>query len=579
LESSHSLAMQPVDRKPLDRGPNATFAWDSIGDHIIAASHDGILLLNRSGILLDLNPAAQSLFGRTRSEMAGRHLLDIVQLPNSPFQANAEIKPVDYMLLGVVDRPQARPLPVEISLLELPHCPDLLAVQLRDISIHSQIETELQRLAYFDGPTQLPNRYATVERVGMMLDAHEDFTVWYMNLDRFRILKNSLGHEFGDRILIAIAERMKSLSDENLWLSRLGGDEFILIAPAYDAAGIEAMSDRIQHALAHDIVVDGRNIHLKASLGVVEASSAYQTPVQILTDAEIAAFQAKIAGGGTYAVFDQPMREVLIDLQRTEADLRDAVQQDDQLWVAYQPIVDLKTGELAGFEALVRWDHPEYGSIPPNEFIPIAEATGLIVPLGSDVLAEACRNAKRWIELLGAENMPFLSVNLSLRQLGEGNFIEKTRNLLAETGILPGKLKLEITESTLMTDPEESIRKLREITTLGIELSIDDFGTGYSSLAYLHRLPVKTVKIDRSFVTRLDESNDREIVRIITELAHILKLTVVAEGVERNEDLAVLQELGCEYGQGFLFDKSLDAAEAEQLLVNPRNWLSALDQT
>ena len=400
----------------------------------------------------------------------------------------------------------------------------------------------------------------------------------HLNLDRFRILKNSLGHDFGDKVLVAIADQLRVLSYQGIWVSRLGGDEFVVIVPDAEPDDIDTLSADIQHLLARQVVVEDRQIHLKCSIGVVDVEGTGHVAAQILSDAEIAAFQAKIAGGGTYAVFDQPMRESLIELQRTEADLRLAVQQDDQLWVAYQPIVDLQTGDLAGFEALVRWDHPEFGTIPPAEFIPLAEATGLIVPLGADVLTEACRAASRWIQLVGPTRLPFISVNLSLRQLGEGNFIEHAKQLLEETGLQPGTLKLEITESTLMTNPEDSIRKLEEIRALGIQLSIDDFGTGYSSLAYLHRLPVKTLKIDRSFVTRLDESNDREIVRIITELARILKLDVIAEGVERLSDIQALRALGCQYGQGFLFDKPLSAEDAEQLLVGGKTWRETVEQ-
>ena len=422
-------------------------------------------------------------------------------------------------------------MPVEVSIVSLDApAKALFAVQIRDASVHSTVEDELERLAYFDPLTQLPNRYAALLHIRMKIEGGEAFTVWHLNLDRFRILKNSLGHNFADRVLTAIADRLQATVDHGVWISRLGNDEFILVLPLLSEQEIEQVSHRIQNALARNLMVDGRDVHLKASLGIVESSPLYTDPAQMMSDAEIASFQAKIAGGGTHAVFDQPMREVLMDLQRMEADLRHAVRQDDQLWVAYQPIVDLKRGVLAGFEALVRWDHPELGVIPPADFIPIAEATGLIIPIGGDVLAQACRDAQKWMKKVGKDRLPYLSVNLSLRQLAEPNFIEHTRALLAESGITPSKLKLEITESTLMSHPEESIRKLEEIRALGVELSIDDFGTGYSSLAYLHRLPVKTLKIDRSFVSRIEESNDREIVRIITELANILGLNVIAEG-------------------------------------------------
>ena len=554
------------------------FQNQSASAQVVTGSRDAIVLLNADGTILDVNPAALVLFGRPPGDMLERSFLDLINIPNAPFVGSGPMRAVDYMMLGVIERPEARAMPVEISLIALEGGDNLYAAQLRSIVMHAHVETELQRLAYYDSTTHLPNRYATLNHVDDLLAGGTRFIVLHLNLDRFRILKNSLGHDFGDKVLVVIADQLRVLSYQGIWVSRLGGDEFVVIVPDAEPDDIETLSADIQHLLARQVVVEDRQIHLKCSIGVVDVEGTGHVAAQILSDAEIAAFQAKIAGGGTYAIFDQPMRESLIELQRTEADLRLAVQQDDQLWVAYQPIVDLQTGDLAGFEALVRWDHPEFGTIPPAEFIPLAEATGLIVPLGADVLTEACRAASRWIQLVGPTRLPFISVNLSLRQLGEGNFIEHAKQLLEETGLQPGTLKLEITESTLMTNPEDSIRKLEEIRALGIQLSIDDFGTGYSSLAYLHRLPVKTLKIDRSFVTRLDESNDREIVRIITELARILKLDVIAEGVERLSDIQALRALGCQYGQGFLFDKPLSAEDAEQLLVDGKTWRETVEQ-
>ncbi len=546
---------------------------DDIASSVISAARDGFLLLDGQGTLLDANSTAERMLGEPATKLFGRHLLDLLQIPNAPFQKDGAFRSVDYMLLGVVTRENGQSLPLEVAILTLGHAAKtLFAAQLRDISVHSELDDELHRLAYFDPVTQLPNRYATLMHLKELLAEGESFTVWHLNLDRFRVLKNSLGHGFGDRVLIAIGERLGSSLDHGSWVSRLGNDEFVIILPHLPSLRFDEICQVIQAALTRGFTVDGREIHLKGSLGVVESSSAYGDPAQMLSDAEIASFQAKIAGGGTFTIFDQPMRQVLMDLQRTESDLRLAVENGDQMWVAYQPIVDLRTGTLAGFEALVRWEHPMLGQIPPNDFIPIAEATGLIVPLGTEVLTQACRSAQRWTAMVGNGKLPFISVNLSLRQLTEGDFIELARDLLHSTGIDPAKLKLEITESMLMTDPEESISKLREIRKLGVELSIDDFGTGYSSLAYLHQLPVKTLKIDKSFVSRIRDPNDREIVRIITELAGILGLNVIAEGVETLEDVEALQSIGCGYGQGFFFGKPLDPEDAERLIVDPKRW-------
>ena len=549
------------------------FTLDAIGGAIVAATRDGVFLLDDRGIVLDANTRARTMVGVTAPGLIGRHLLELVQIPTAPFRADSPMQPIDHMMLGVIAGDNDTSQPVEISIVPLQHNGQLFfAAQLRDVSVHSELDNDLHRLAYFDPVTQLPNRYATLKELTTRLQADEPFTVWHLNIDRFRVLKNSLGHGFGDRVLVALGERFRLLVRDRGWVSRLANDEFVLILPHPFADDFEKLCNRIQMALTRDLVIDGRDIHLKASIGIVEASVGYSDPAQMLSDAEIASFQAKIAGGGTYAIFDQPMRDVLVNLQRTETDLRNAVKDDNQLWVAYQPIVDLRKGTLAGFEALVRWEHPQYGQIPPGEFIPIAEATGLIIPLGRDVLAQACHDMQRWTAKVGIDHMPFMSVNLSLLQLAEGDFLAEARDLLKSTGVNPKKLKLEITESTLMTDPEHAIAKLQEIRKLGINLSIDDFGTGYSSLAYLHRLPVNTLKIDKSFVSRIDNPNDREIVRIITELAGILSLDVIAEGVETIAHVEALQSIGCDYGQGFFFGKGLDSVEAERLIVEQQHW-------
>jgi diguanylate cyclase (GGDEF)-like protein len=539
----------------------------SIPEAIIAASRDAFLILSKEGLILSYNQAALRLLNVPGEALADTHFIDVVRIHNAPFDRHAVMKAAESPILGEIERADGDAVSVELSIFSLEaQGHSLIAVQLRDISTETGVQSELHRLAYFDRVTQLPNRIATMNHLEERIAAEAEFTVLHFNLDRFRILKNSLGHRFADRILIALAERLQTMLAGEIWLSRLANDEFIIVLEKHDRETLKTVTSTIQAALSRDFVVDGRDIHLTASIGVVHVAQDYEDPVEILSDAEIAAFQAKIAGGATFAVFDQPMREVLEDLQSTEAALRLAVQDNKQISVAYQPIVDLQTGTLVGFEALARWDHPERGRISPVEFIPIAEATGLIVPIGADILAQALLEARRWAKIVGAENAPFISVNMSLRQLAEGHFIEDTKRLLAETGINPSKLKLEITESMLMTDPEESIRKLQELRNLGLELSIDDFGTGYSSLAYLHRLPVKNLKIDRSFVIRIGEPNDREIVRIISELSSILGLEVVAEGVETREDVAILQGLGCTYGQGYYFSRPVPASEAEKLI-------------
>ncbi len=550
---------------------SVALSLETVASAIVAATRDSVLLLDGHGIVLDANAHAHKLSSRG---LIGHHLLDLVQIPTAPFRSDTVMQSVDHAMLGVTAGEEGgASRAVEVFIIPLhDHGQNFFAAQIRDIQSHSELDKDLHRLAYFDPLTQLPNRYAMLNQLTERLNAHESFTLWHLNIDRFRVLKNSLGHNFGDRVLVAISERLRMLVKDHGMVSRLANDEFVLILPRATFGDIDKMCHHIQAALTRNLIIDGRDIHLKASLGIVESSELYMDPAKMLSDAEIATYHAKMAGGGIYVMFDQSMRDIVVNLQRTEADLRNAVKDDNQLWVAYQPIVDLKKGTLAGFEALVRWEHPQYGQIAPSDFIPIAETTGLIIPLGRDVLAQACHDVQRWTAQVGVDRMPFMSVNLSLMQLAEGDFLGEARELLKATGINPKKLKLEITESTLMTDPEQAITKLQEIRNMGINLSIDDFGTGYSSLAYLHRLPVNTLKIDKSFVSRIDDPNDREIVRIITELAGILNLDVIAEGVETIAHVEALQSIGCDYGQGFFFGKGLDAADAERLIVDAHHW-------
>jgi EAL domain-containing protein (putative c-di-GMP-specific phosphodiesterase class I) len=330
----------------------------------------------------------------------------------------------------------------------------------------------------------------------------------------------------------------------------------------------------LQVALARPFNLNGHEVFTTVSIGIALSATGYERPDDVLRDADTAMYRAKTLGKARHEVFDKTMHALAMNLLQMETDLRRAVERKE-FFLQYQPIVTLETGIVRGFEALVRWQHPERGFISPIDFIPIAEETGLIIPIGQWVLEEACRQIHLWQEQFQQYPPLQISVNLSVKQFMNTDLIKHIQDALKETGVDPHSLKLEITESMVMENVEAAIGMLEQLRALGIELSIDDFGTGYSSLSYLHRFPISTLKIDRSFVSRMtDQSDNAEIVRTIVMLARSLKMDVVAEGVETTEQLSQLRALGCEYGQGFFFSKPLTAKETERWL--PSNQLAEI---
>nr|MBA3439267.1 EAL domain-containing protein [Pyrinomonadaceae bacterium] len=326
------------------------------------------------------------------------------------------------------------------------------------------------------------------------------------------------------------------------------------------------VADRVAQDLSRPFNLSGHEVVTTASIGIAPSVSGYTDPNSILRDADMAMYRAKSLGKSRYEIFDKAMHVRAVDLLQLETDLRRAIEREEFL-LHYQPIVELATGAIRGFEALVRWQHPERGMVSPGEFIPLAEDTLLIIPIGEWVLRQACRQIGRWQEQAGASAPLWMSVNLSIKQFTQPNLPEQVNRILQETNLDPRNLKLEITESLMMENIETAIDMLTRLRALGIELSIDDFGTGYSSLSYLHRFPLSTLKIDRSFVSNMDESNgNTQIVRTVVTLARSLGMQVVAEGVETEEQLLLLGTLGCEYGQGYLFSPPVGVEAAGEML-------------
>jgi diguanylate cyclase (GGDEF)-like protein len=440
----------------------------------------------------------------------------------------------------------------------------------RDISERKQAEIELSHAALHDTLTGLPNRALFLDRLGLALRRTErrsgSVAVLFCDLDRFKVVNDSLGHDAGDRLLVDVAKRIVTALRPADTVARFGGDEFTILCE--DIAGeIEAatIAQRIVDVFRDPFVLEDGEVFLATSLGIAIARGTDDRAEDLIRDADAAMYRAKERGKGRYEIFDEAMRADAVARLETESALRRALDRGELL-LHYQPEVDIVTGEVRGFEALVRWDHPARGLLAPSAFIPLAEETGLIVPIGEWVLREACTEATRWA---GMSDEPLtLSVNLSARQLAQQDLVAMVRRAVAETGIDPSTLCLEITESAVMESGSATTAQLRALKSIGVRLAIDDFGTGFSSLAHLRRFPVDVLKIDGTFVAGLGhEPQDASIAAAVISLAHALGLETVAEGIETDEQHTVLRGLGCDLGQGYLFGHPAPAAEAVRLIA------------
>lgn len=443
----------------------------------------------------------------------------------------------------------------------------------QEISDRQRAEEQLTHSAFHDALTGLPNRALFMDRLGHVVECakrREDylFAVLFLDLDRFKIVNDSLGHMAGDQLLIAIASRIKACLRSADTLARLGGDEFtILLEDIKDVSDAKHVANRIQEELMLPFNLSGNEVFTTASIGIALSTTSYERPEQLLRDADTAMYRAKAHGKARHEVFDIAMHACAIALLHLENDLRRAIERQE-FQIHYQPIISLLSDRINGFEALVRWQHPERGLLSPADFIPMTEETGLVIPIGSWVLREACRQMKVWQEQFPANPPLTISVNLSGKQFSQPGLSEQIKQILQDTRLDPYSLKLEITESVIVENAESATIMLSQLRTMGIQLYMDDFGTGYSSLSYLHRFPMDTLKIDRSFTSRIGVDNENwEIVQTIITLAHNLGMNVIAEGVETAAQVALLRELKCEYGQGYFFSKPVDGAQAGALIA------------
>lgn len=447
----------------------------------------------------------------------------------------------------------------------------------REIADRRRAETKLAHDALHDALTELPNRVLLTERIqGAIQSAERDstyqFAVLFIDLDRFKVVNDGLGHLMGDKFLKAIAQRLQHCLRPNDLIARFGGDEFgVFLDNIQGQMEAVQVAQRLLAALQTPFNVGDHTLFASASIGIAVGSAEHKNAADLLRDADLAMYSAKDNGRGCYALFNQELHIQSIKLLQIESDFHRALAEQEFI-LHYQPITCLKTSALIGFEALVRWQHSTQGFISPCEFIPIAEETGFIIPLGMWVLKEACRQLQAWHLKFPQRTEIAISINLASKQLRDPEFIKQLDMVIAETGLDGSALKLELTESMLVDNIESVLQTLSSIRARGIELSIDDFGTGYSSLSYLPRFPINTLKIDRSFVSQMTfDAENLEIVRAIASLAHSIGIDVVAEGIETVEQLEILQTLGCEYGQGYLISKPLDSHSAAEFIKKSSN--------
>ncbi|HET6232480.1 MAG TPA: EAL domain-containing protein [Longimicrobiaceae bacterium] len=442
-----------------------------------------------------------------------------------------------------------------------PH-PSLGTVHLfgEEVTERKRVEEQLRHDAMHDALTGLPNRHLFMERLGRLVERRRrggtGFAVLFLDLDRFKVVNDSLGHHVGDELLVEVARRLRECAAGDT-VARLGGDEFaVLLESVAGEDEARAAAELLAEVVAVPVVLSGYEVFTGASVGIALGSGG-ERPEHLLRNADMAMYRAKASGVARCEVFDRAMHDAALGRLRLETDLRRAAERGE-FRLHYQPIVSLRTGAIAGVEALLRWQHPVRGLIPPAEFVPVAEETGAILPIGDWVMREGCRQLAEWRAEFPRARMA-VSINLSAKQFAQRDLVEKIADTLRETGLDPRHLKLEITESAVMESTESAGAMLRQLKALGIQVQMDDFGTGYSSLSSLHRLPLDGLKIDRSFIGRMEEENGTgALVRTIAVLARGLGLAVIAEGVETQAQLEGVRELGCDYAQGYLISRPVD---------------------
>jgi diguanylate cyclase (GGDEF)-like protein/PAS domain S-box-containing protein len=554
-------------------------ASEALSRSIIDTATDAFIALDDDGHIIEWSKQAEELLGWTRDRALDRPLQDLVVASDHREALQAGMK--EFVLTGasrvfgqhlevVARHRDGRSFPVELTMWGMLH-DGVVRFNgfVHDISERKRLEAELRHQALHDALTGLPNRELFLDRLDQALERQERTgmrpSILFLDLDNFKTVNDSLGHGVGDRLLVAFAQRLREVVRPADTVARFGGDEFaVLLDEVSDPDEAEGASKRVIAAISMPFMVEGREIAVTASIGISSAGEETSAD-EMVRDADMAMYSAKLAGKDRYRIFEPHMHSVALDRLERETDLRAAVVRGEFV-LLYQPIIDLQSGALKGAEALLRWNHPRRGTLPPSEFIELAEETGLIVPIGRWVLSEACRQLIAWDDEAGLTTDLSVSVNVSTLQFRHPGLLEHVAEAIDRSGVAPERLLLEITESVMLEDSERIVGLLQDLRRLGVRLAIDDFGTGYSSLGYLKRLPIDILKIDKTFIDGIaSNAEDSALPHAIIKLAHTLQLGVTAEGVESDEQATRLRALGCEFGQGYFFSVPVPASEISRL--------------
>jgi diguanylate cyclase (GGDEF)-like protein len=576
LEHAANLIGLALGRRGIAVGAGTSVGEPPSGDAICVAVAPG-----SGGAAAAFHPTLSGTAGLRGTFPAGVRSCATVPLPRS--NANG----VPWSIDGDIELHVLRFAPHEWTDAERASLCTVVAFLADDLDVRynlslSQLTAEELRFhSLHDSLTGLPNRALFLDRLGHALERskrHKDFrfAVLSLDIDRFTAVNDSLGQAIGDEVLVAVARRLETCVRGEDTLGRFGGDEFVaLLESISDESDGSRVAERMRRSLVEPIMTTEGEVFVSASIGIVLNASGTDDAAQLVQQASIATSRAKTAGRDRHEMYDRAMHAKALKRLRTEMDLRHAVERNEfQLY--YQPLISLTTGRITELEALLRWHHPERGLVPPLDFIPLAEETGLIVPIGTWVLTEACRQMREWQrefpQTAGAQPLA-LSVNLSVKQFAQRDFVERVAETIKASGLDPRSLKLEITESFVIDDARGTRGMLEELRRLGVQIYLDDFGTGYSSLAYLHTLPLDAIKIDRSFVTGMETgATQLQLVQTVRALAQNIGVVAVAEGVETDGQLRTLRALGCESAQGYLFSKPVGAEEIGALLRSNPRW-------